>query len=103
MHILRSIQLIGEIRERGRSGKYALLILNNISNTTDVEIFSEANFTKALDKYTSIEKDYHSSNELNVVLVNLDNIENIERAYPNYFMDTKVLTNYLSKIVLGDF
>jgi len=90
-------------RSKGRSGKYALLTLNTINNTTNVSIFPENKFNKALEDYSEIEKNYHSSSEINVVLVNLDNIENLEKAYPNYFMDTKVLSNYLSKIVLGEF
>jgi hypothetical protein len=90
-------------RSKGRSGKYALLTLNTVVNTTNVSIYSEKKFNKALEDYAEIEKIHHSSSEINVVLVNLDNIDNLEIAYPNYFMDTKVLSNYLSKIVLGEF
>jgi hypothetical protein len=46
---------------------------------------------------------HHSSDDINVVLVNLDSIDNLERAYPNYFMNTKLLVNLLSRIVLGKF
>jgi len=92
-----------ENRAQGRSGRYALLTLNAKTNTTSVTLFSESKLEEALTEYSSIEKVYHSSNEINVVLVNLDNIENLEKAYPNYFMDTKILSNYLANIVLGKF
>ncbi|MBT4761311.1 MAG: RelA/SpoT domain-containing protein [Bdellovibrionaceae bacterium] len=92
-----------EKRAIGRSGKYALITLDTNTNRTSVEVYPESQLSKALSKYSSIEKTHHSSNAINIVLVNLDNINNLERAYPNYFMDTKVLSNYLSKIVLGKF
>jgi putative GTP pyrophosphokinase len=90
-------------RSQGRSGKYALLTLDTVNNTTRVSIYPENKFEKALEDYSEIEKTHHSSNEINIVLVNLDNIDNLEKAYPNYFMDTQILSNHLSKIVLGEF
>ena len=90
-------------RAKGRSGKYALLTLNTDLATTDVDIFAESKLSEALEKYAATEKKYHSSDVINIVLVNLDNVENLERAYPNYFMDTKILSNCLSRIVLGEF
>ncbi len=92
-----------ENRLKGRAGKYALLTLDTNTSMTNVDIYPESQFLKALKDYSSIEKIHHSSHEINVVLVNLDNINNLEKAYPNYFMDTKVLSGYLSQIVLGEF
>ena len=91
------------MRAKGRSGKYALITLDTIRNNTDVKFFAESKFQEALNQYAAIEKVHHSSNDINVVLVNLDNINNLERAYPNYFMNTKLLVNLLSCIVLGEF
>lgn len=92
-----------EERPKGRSGKYALLILDTVHNITKVEFYSEKSKKEALEKYSQIENEYHSSDEINIVLVSLDNINKLEMAYPNYFMDTKKLTLYLSQIVLGTF
>ncbi|MCB1198782.1 MAG: RelA/SpoT domain-containing protein [Deltaproteobacteria bacterium] len=90
-------------RRKGRSGKYALITLNTQKNHTNVDIYPERKFTEALEKYASIEKIHHSSKDINVVLVNVDHINKLEQAYPNYFMDTKALSTHLSKIVLGEF
>lgn len=92
-----------EKRAKGRSGKYVLLMLDSKSNYTSVEIYPENKLNEVLAKYSSIEKIHHGHNDVNVVLVNLDNINNLERAYPNYFMDTRMLSNFLSKIVLDTF
>jgi putative GTP pyrophosphokinase len=90
-------------RARGRSGKYALLILNTNENSTKVLIYAESKFHQALKDYSAIEREHHSNVFINAVLVNLDDMENLEKAYPNYFMDTRILSKYLSQIVLRSF
>ena len=82
-------------RSKGRMGKYALLILDNINNKTDVEFFAQNNRLEALKRYSEIENENLDSEDINVVLVSVDDMNNLEKAYPNYFMDTKLLTNYL--------
>lgn len=90
-------------RPKGRSGKYALITLDTKTNSTRVETFPEAELSQALDQYAALEAIDHSNDEKNMVLVNLDNMNNLEKAYPNYFMDTKLLSYYLSQIILGEF
>jgi hypothetical protein len=89
-------------RSKGRSGKYALLTLNTNDNTTKVTIYAENKLHQALVDYSIMENEHsRSNNKMNTVLVNLGHMEQLERAYPNYFMDTKILSTYLSKIILN--
>lgn len=90
-------------RSKGRMGKYALLILDNISNTTKVEFFSEKNRLIGLKKYSEVENNYLDSEKINAVFISVDDMNKLSKAYPNYFMDTKELIQYLSLIVLGKF
>lgn len=90
-------------RSKGRMGKYALLILDNISNKTSVEFYSEKDRLKGLQRYSELEKDYIESENLNTVFISVDDMNKLAEAYPNYFMDTRKLVNYLSKIVLKEF
>lgn len=90
-------------RSRGRMGKYALLILDNITSKTHVEFYSEKERLKGLHRYSELEKDYIESDKINTVFISVDNMNKLVEAYPNYFMDTKKLVYYLSKIVLGEF
>ncbi len=90
-------------RGKGRMGKYALLILDNINNTTSVEFYSEKDRLKGLQRYSDLEKNYIENESLNTVFISVDNMNKLIDAYPNYFMNTKVLINYLSDIVLGEF
>jgi putative GTP pyrophosphokinase len=73
-----------------------------------VKKIKELNIIEQLNTYTSVYKSYWRENRPKgrsgkYALLILDNINKLEMAYPNYFMDTKQLTFYLSQIVLGDF
>jgi putative GTP pyrophosphokinase len=90
-------------RSKGRMGKYALLILDNIKNETHVEFYSEKDRLKGLQRYSELEKDHIKNENLNTVFISVDNMNKLLDAYPNYFMNTKMCINYLSDIVLGNF
>ncbi|MCB0422177.1 MAG: RelA/SpoT domain-containing protein [Bdellovibrionales bacterium] len=90
-------------RGKGRMGKYALLILDNIKNTTSVEFYAEKDRLKGLQRYSELEKDHIENESINTVFISVDNMNKLIDAYPNYFMNTKDLINYLSDIVLGNF
>jgi putative GTP pyrophosphokinase len=90
-------------RKKGRVGKYALLILNNLTGHTDVEFYAENDRLKGLKRYSDLEKDYIESDNINTVFISIDNMNKLVDAYPNYFMDTKKLVKYLADIVLGKF
>ena len=88
-------------RGKGRRGKYALLILDNKKNRTTVDFFSEKNKLAGITRYAQIESQNLDNDDINAVFVSVDNMNKLQHAYPNYFMDTKILTHYLSQIVLG--
>lgn len=90
-------------RKKGRVGKYALLILNNLTGNTEVEFYAEKDRLKGLKRYSELEKDYIESDEVNTVFISVDNMNKLVDAYPNYFMDTKKLVKYLAEIVLDKF
>ena len=90
-------------RKKGRVGKYALLILNNLTGHTDVEFYAEKNRLRGLKRYSDLEINYIESDDVNTVFISVDNMNKLVDAYPNYFMDTKRLVKYLADIVLGKF
>ncbi len=89
--------------KNGRRGHYSLVLLNSHNNTISVKTFSSRNIEDATSLYLEMEKKYFNDINMNVVLVNSGDIKKLEASYPNYFMDTKVLVEYLSKIVIGSF
>lgn len=89
--------------ETGKTGKYALLELDLKKNTTNIEIFNKKDVTRAIEIYTNKELEFKESKSKNIVFVNIDDLESIQKSYPNYFLNTQKLLEILSKIVLGQF
>lgn len=58
---------------------------------------------KAVQMYREAEAEYNQSGEYgeDIVLVEVDKIESLKRAYPNYFLDVEHFTNLLRDVVHG--
>lgn len=90
--------ILDKHNKTGRRGKYALIELDILNNTTKVELFNKKDQSKAIEIYTQKEL---SNDGKNYVFVNIDDVEKIQDSYPNYFLNTRRLLELLSKIVLG--
>lgn len=97
-----SIEIIVNKRHKGRTGKYALLELDYEKQTTRIDIFTKAELSKAIEEYTRKELSLKEGSSKNIVLVNIESVEEIQKTYPNYFLDTKNLLKILSEIVLSE-
>jgi hypothetical protein len=93
----------GSKRKQGRMGKYALLTLNNIVNTTEVTFYAAKDRLAGLKRYSELEKKHLNDEDLNFVFISVNDMNKLQQAYPNYFMDTQALIKILSLIVLGEF
>ncbi len=99
-----SIQVIvSKFNESGKTGKYALLELDLKKKTTTVQIFNKKDQSKAIEIYTQRELDMKKSDQKNIVFVNIEDLDKIQKSYPNYFLNTQKLLEILSKIVLGEY
>lgn len=88
---------------KGRTGHYNLIILNSRENTITLENFGVSQFEVAAQTYLDLERKYFEDKQINVVLVNTGDIKKLELSYPNYFMDTKILVQKLSLIMMDKF
>ncbi|OUR97391.1 hypothetical protein A9Q84_13785 [Halobacteriovorax marinus] len=96
-----SIQVIvNKQNETGRMGKYAILELDLKEKTTTIDVYTKKNVTKAIKIYTEKELNYKDNEFKNIVFVNIEDVEKIQKSYPNYFLDTRNLLKILSQIVL---
>ncbi len=87
----------------GRTGKYAILELDLENNFTKIEFFTKKDVSRAIEIYTQKELNIKNPKLLNIVFVNIDDIEKIEKSYPNYFLNTNKLLEILSKIMLNTY
>lgn len=95
--------VVSKYNESGKTGKYALLELDLKNKTTSVQIFNKKDLGKAIEIYTDRELRMKKSDNKNIVLVNIENLESIKKSYPNYFLNTQRLLEILSKIILGEY
>lgn len=86
-----------EIKGYAKKGAYTLLIFDNETGNGGAIIYSSKEKKEALARYASFEK----NDKLNALLVAGDDIKSIEKAYPNYIIDTSEFLQEFSRITLS--
>lgn len=75
--------------DKKEKGKYFLISLNFKDKTLTVKRFTESKLDQANNEYSELEKKYLNNKNIEVVLVLVDDIKNLKKLYPNYFLDTQ--------------
>jgi Region found in RelA / SpoT proteins len=96
-----SIQLAGQAKD----AKYFLLQLDPEATPPKITIwrYKAKESEQANAHYTDLESDLPEASECQIVLVSADDVNALRRAYPNYFLDTRVFANTLSRVLAEDF
>lgn len=76
-------------------GKYFLISLNFKNRLLSVKRFTESKLDQANSEYSELEKRYLNDINTEVVLVLVDDIVNLKKLYPNYFLDTQEFVKLL--------
>jgi hypothetical protein len=79
-------------------GKYYLISLNFNNKTLTIKRYTESKLNQANDEYSQLEKKYLNDKNMEVVLVSVDDITNLSKLYPNYFLDTQEFVKLLNQI-----
>lgn len=79
--------------------QFYLLELDTVLERLNISAFTKKEEKVALIAYSNAEKKIYNRNEYDVVLVSADNIKDLKKAYPNYFLDTKEFLKYLEVIL----
>ena len=87
----------GHINDNYSNSKYNLITLNTEKRTVHVRSYSGRQLEKANIDYTNIEKEINKNKSVQAVLVSTSSIENLRKAYPSYFLDTR---DFLDKLNL---
>lgn len=81
-------QISTDLNKKER-GKYFLISLNFKDKSLSVKRFPESKLEQANNEYSELEKKYLNDKNTEVVLVLVDDINNLKKLYPNYFLDTQ--------------
>lgn len=90
-------QAIRVVENASRKSKYYLLELRPEKGFLQVSGYLESASELASKDYLSIEGTLNVDEGDEAVLVSVDSIDNLRRAYPNYFLDTSVFTEAIGR------
>jgi hypothetical protein len=80
-----------------RNTRYFLIQYNNRDRTVRVQGYNKP--VGAADSYSQTENAANAA--VTTVLVEVDKIESLKEAYPNYFLDVRLFTQHLRRVVQG--
>jgi len=89
---------VNHISQRYRNSKYHLITLNIKKRVVSIKNYPGSQLAQANKDYTNIEKEVNLGAPIQAVLVSAGSIENLRKAYPNYFLDTKEFIDKLEII-----
>jgi hypothetical protein len=78
---------------------YFLLELDTTAKTTIVKGYRYGELQKASDEYLAIERSIEKRPGINAVLVSVESLEALRRAYPNYFLDSDVFIQAVKEAI----
>jgi hypothetical protein len=81
-----------------KGAKYFLIELRPGDHSVSVLAFPERELPQASDKYLEVERNL-SGPGAEAVLVSVDSIDALRRAYPNYFLDTRVFITAMNEAI----
>jgi len=79
--------------------QFFLLELDILGEKLNIKSYTKEEEQKAIIDYSALEKRHTGRKDYDVVLVGVDKANDLQKAYPNYFVDTTEFLNNLQKIM----
>jgi hypothetical protein len=100
LEMMRGISVAGDsIVSSGKGWSYHLIVLDSLNHTVKIRPYDRDNFAKAVADYNEIESDVLQGQKIEPVLVSAGPIDNLRRAYPNFFLDINEFTKNVSDLI----
>lgn len=93
-----SVRVFDDIKNK-KDLHFFLLELDTIQEKLSISAFSKRAEARAIEAYAAAEKKIFGRKEYDVVLVGADTLSELQKAYPNYFIDTKAFIKQLEQII----
>ncbi len=97
IEMLKGINSI-PLLEKNTEAKYYLIQLNLSNRETTILPYNDEH--DANEDYVRLEQLYQGNDRFDVVLVSVDDVNKIEEAYPNYFLDSDNFINRYNKLLI---
>ena len=102
LNVENALRMYGQALQVGREGAgrgnhFFLLKLDPARRLMKIEGFHRKDLDFASARYLEVEREIQSTRGAEAVLVSADSLASLERAYPNYFLDTHVFVTALKQ------
>ena len=95
----QAVQVFEKVSKEKPNLQFFLLELDITGEKLNIAGYTKGQEEKAISDYSKAEKRNQGKKEYDVVLVGVDATNDLRKAYPNYFADTKEFLNNLKKII----
>lgn len=85
-------------KEKNKGSKFFLITLDFKEKSLTLRRYPKSKLDLANNQYSELEKQYLNDPSVEVVLVSVDDVNNLKKLYPNYFMDTREFIALLNAI-----
>lgn len=91
-------RVIANVETDRKQGSLHLVVLDIPNKEVRIKTFSKTSIDEASREYLKEEEQITDSNKKQVVLVSSSSLDNLRKAYPSYFLDTKEFVRILNEI-----
>jgi ppGpp synthetase/RelA/SpoT-type nucleotidyltranferase len=95
----KAIKVFREVTKKRPKFQFFLLQLDILREQLNIQAYTKEEEQKAITEYEDAEKRNIGKKEFDVVLVGADTSSDLEKAYPNYFVDTREFLTHLQKVI----
>ena len=100
LEVMQSFTLTDTLTsKRKHEGGHALLIFDATEKLATVRHYTASEYEEAYSAYIREEETNRSRQNRQVVLVKMTSIQQLEKAYPNYFANIKLFRNHLLQVL----
>ncbi|BHH84224.1 RelA/SpoT domain-containing protein [Desulforhopalus sp. 52FAK] len=85
--------------KKKKNASYYILKLNMKTRMLSHYTFNKTQLDVATAFYDAQEERYRDDHSVNLVMVSANSLQDLKRAYPNYFLDTVYFSRYLSLVI----
>jgi putative GTP pyrophosphokinase len=97
-----AVRVFRKVAKEKPNLKFFLLELDVLQEKLNLTGYSKEDEEKAISDYSRAERINQNNRSYDVVLVGADKTSDLEKAYPNYFVDTREFLGHLGKILGND-
>ena len=91
--------VVNFIAKESKRWSYHLIVLNSLERSVRVMAYDREGFEQAMTDYSRYEKEAAEGKKIEPVLVSAGPIDQLRRAYPNFFLDIGDFVRLVSEIV----